>query len=783
MIGKPSLNATSSPTRRTVPESITGPARKLIASVIAGLDDSVETLFANVDDFFFDMANKDSGDQSKFFTSMRKIRMNRADVTEAFFAELLAAIEHAWGEQGEEATRLSNVSHDDMALLSDDEVEVATAKASIAARVRSKNAQVLGLLTGTITTATGSPPTDNSTNPLGAKLITETFGAAIHSLELDMRALLCLLKLFEREVIDRLETMYADALGLAKQSGIAIIPLADDTEQTVAQGDSTDSPSESSQNQAMLPGHALPGSQADQSGVMEFSALQQSLAGLVATPASDGSGTGPQVTPAGFVHSQLATGAVDIPLGSGATTSGTHPTNAQSGGSPTTANAIHAGNPGQGAAPISVAGLVHALTSSQPRYLDELEGGVDPSHTIPNLQSYVLALPDAAGFKNAEQPELDTLRIISALFDLVFHNPDVSLACKALLARLQFPVLKVALVDKTLFSVADHPAREFLNLLAADGVGWPSNNELLQKHRLYLAAERLVQEIDDKVETDASVFARAVEMWRELVEQKRVRAKGLERRVNEGALGKAKLNAARSIVERTINEDEGTRLPKPVVSFIADQLANALVTICIKSGVDSNDWTAGKEVLKTLISPWRSDEPISSDALEHQIPILMAQIDGLMVQIGSLGASERTAISAVETALHDRVAMLASDNLADSEPAFEAMERICIVEGETQQPKVPLDDPRLRAFVPGTWIEFKIPDTTNPLRCRLVVLIDQTQTYVFANDDGVKAYECSVAELLDDRECGRARVLGEQPLVERAMTDLVNNLQAQQPLG
>ena len=58
----------------------------------------------------------------------------------------------------------------------------------------------------------------------------------------------------------------------------------------------------------------------------------------------------------------------------------------------------------------------------------------------------------------------------------------------------------------------------------------------------------------------------------------------------------------------------------------------------------------------------------------------------------------------------------------------------------------------------------------------MVVLVDQTQTYVFASDDGLKVYERSVSDLLQELTDGTLRILTEQPLVERAMGDLVNNL-------
>ncbi|WP_353849977.1 DUF1631 family protein [Accumulibacter sp.] len=53
--------------------------------------------------------------------------------------------------------------------------------------------------------------------------------------------------------------------------------------------------------------------------------------------------------------------------------------------------------------------------------------------------------------------------MVATLFDFIFDDASVADPIKALVARAQIPVLKVAMLDKTFFSSKSHPARRLLD--------------------------------------------------------------------------------------------------------------------------------------------------------------------------------------------------------------------------------------------------------------------------------------------------------------------------------
>ncbi|MEG3012810.1 MAG: DUF1631 family protein, partial [Pseudomonas sp.] len=65
---------------------------------------------------------------------------------------------------------------------------------------------------------------------------------------------------------------------------------------------------------------------------------------------------------------------------------------------------------------------------------------------------------------------------------------------KALIARLQIPMLKVAVLDKSFFSRGSHPARRLLNEIGTAALGWGKRDDY-QRDSLYVRIEQVVQRL------------------------------------------------------------------------------------------------------------------------------------------------------------------------------------------------------------------------------------------------------------------------------------------------
>ena len=66
----------------------------------------------------------------------------------------------------------------------------------------------------------------------------------------------------------------------------------------------------------------------------------------------------------------------------------------------------------------------------------------------------------------------DVINLVSMLFEFILDDRTLPDSLKALIGRLQIPMLKVAVLDKTFFSRGSHPARRLLNEIASAALGW-----------------------------------------------------------------------------------------------------------------------------------------------------------------------------------------------------------------------------------------------------------------------------------------------------------------------
>ena len=97
-----------------------------------------------------------------------------------------------------------------------------------------------------------------------------------------------------------------------------------------------------------------------------------------------------------------------------------------------------------------------------------------------------------------------TIELVGMLFDHVMQDKQVPAEIKARLSRLQFPVLKAALMDAAFFASSAHPARKLIDRIAGTSAGWEPYGDDNQKY--LREVERVIAEILKKFETDLSVF-------------------------------------------------------------------------------------------------------------------------------------------------------------------------------------------------------------------------------------------------------------------------------------
>lgn len=99
-----------------------------------------------------------------------------------------------------------------------------------------------------------------------------------------------------------------------------------------------------------------------------------------------------------------------------------------------------------------------------------------------------------------------TIDLLTAIFDTVFRDQNISQEIRDLIRFLQIPVLKAALVDKNFFFQEEHPARRMIDLLSR--MGWEQRKG--PEDPLFQAMQRSVHRVGRDYDQELSVFAQAV---------------------------------------------------------------------------------------------------------------------------------------------------------------------------------------------------------------------------------------------------------------------------------
>ena len=371
-----------------------------------------------------------------------------------------------------------------------------------------------------------------------------------------------------------------------------------------------------------------------------------------------------------------------------------------------------------------------------------------------------------------EEADEDVINLVALLFEFILNDRSVPDAFKGLIARLQIPMLKVAVLDKRLFSRAGHPARRLLNDIASAAIGWNPQDDC-QRDSLYLRIDEVVQRLLNEFVEDTAIFSQLQTQFSTFIADERRRSELLEQHTRNAEVGRLRTEAARQGVAQALNRRLlGKVLPQAVVQFLQQAWSEVLLLANLKHGEQSVQWQAALRTMDELL--WSVGLRQDTEAGRH----LLEQLPGLL------------------KALRDGLASAAFDPFSTRE--FFLQLQALHVQGvenvdvlvEVRQPfvpgggppepidELPADDPNLlkaRELRIGTWVEWQQDETTF-LRCKLTAIMAPTDTYIFVGRTGLKALAKSVGQLAMAFKCGTLRTLDDGLLFDRALAAVIGNL-------
>lgn len=402
-----------------------------------------------------------------------------------------------------------------------------------------------------------------------------------------------------------------------------------------------------------------------------------------------------------------------------------------------------------------------------------------------------------------EQETSDTLDLVGMLFDHVLADSKASSTTHSLLTKLQVPILKVAIKDKSFFSKRNHPARQLLNSIAENGTFWADGDDVDQSlvERMQLVVDRITADFD----SDVGVFETMVgDLGRHVATIQR-KAEVSEKRYVEAAKGRERLEVARASAATSIDGFvKGRMLPPLVVHLLEGAWADVLALTQLRHEVDSPLYQERLEVAEQLAGCFNLDEPVSKEDFLELKPVLE---EGMSL-VGFHGPEIERTLKAVAELVVEGDALVPNLEPAEEREVTELVRNKARIGQDQDAPKTQeqaaehekksilahlrkeekaelsikeqqtLD--RLKQMPFGTWFEFVINQQGDVARRKLSWFSPVTGRCLFVNSRGAKVGEKTMDDMARDLVRGNAKLWEPQAesIIDRAWRSIKEKMKS-----
>lgn len=432
--------------------------------------------------------------------------------------------------------------------------------------------------------------------------------------------------------------------------------------------------------------------------------------------------------------------------------------------------------------------------------LNEYQHG--PARPDGVLVNHVKQVRDSEEAKQASGLEAVTMDIVAMLFDLIFDDARIPIGIKALISRLQIPVLKVAMLNPGFFGDRLHPTRRFLAGISGISTRWGSAVD--ESDPFYVKLSDLVERIQREFEEDVDIFGQAVDELEAFVDER-------EAEENDTALA-----AANVVIQHEIEADAWERAqqavrsflrsapqPAAVAGFLEEHWIAVLQRIAVHGRKAEADWESAIGVMQDLawsVTPKKlPDERLK---LIDLLPHLLAALNKGLDRIDGDPAQRRAFFDALvklhsaalkgESAgqLAEETPPAARQDEAPSAPEEEGdllvmrsvdngvqVEEVILVGA----PPVWRDGDRdifqqVNALRRGDWVEFIDEGQTS--RERLNWISPQRGILLFSNHRSAKAISITPDALAKQIRDGKAAIVRDEAIFERALNGALESINA-----
>ncbi|WP_028671542.1 DUF1631 family protein [Saccharospirillum impatiens] len=706
-------------------------SRRFVALLPALLDE----FFVASDDFLFRLAEKttDGFESGAYFDSLRALRLEKNSIREAIIKGVKTYTDEVAKGQVEAETTDAAPKVTELSLIEDDTLERGLAIDSFTNRILERSGDQWLAFRERLGVLTGRKDLNNEQTPFNPEVLGRMAMSALEGGNWSLKTTLLLFRLFDQKAVSKLLVFYQSNNNWLIEEGI--LP-----------------------NLKLI--NASTQNRPDMSSSETFEQLGQMLSQRMY-----GEHPGGQAQPGGYA-------------GGGFSGSGAGGYNAGAG---------MAGSGGQGV--MVAADALQALMGNLTRV--QAQASAAPvSLDLGEMKLWAQAQAQQVTAQVQGTQEAGTVSLVAMLFEYILDDQKLSAHMKQLMARMQIPIIKVALLDKEFFTESEHSARLLLNRMARAATGWQPD-EHLEDDVLLDGMERIVTRLNHEFESDLTMFDSALSEFDDLKAEYDAVAQARVSPMVEAEETQFKehqnQDRARLFMEALL---EGETLPEDAEHLLKRHWYRLMRGIYTTHG-EGKAWKTSARIARELVWSLQPNIQVTeSTRFARLLPNLRSGLhDGLKALGLNEGERDRL-MSAIDEWHQPRHQPLSESVWADQERLDAFTERSARADELVEQPQpLPVDEPVIQhkpadltyymdmveTFETGAWFDIENQSGKIERGC-LTAIVGMGSKYIFTDHQSNKVAERSAIGLAMALRNDGFRLVDDAPLFDRMIDTLVSEL-------
>ena len=416
--------------------------------------------------------------------------------------------------------------------------------------------------------------------------------------------------------------------------------------------------------------------------------------------------------------------------------------------------------------------ILQALSSlqSQPEFEQPTELKFDAEAVKQAVLQTIAKTSGGVVTKGINQIAEKTIDFIELVFDAIIEDEDISDTIKALLLRLQIPVIKASMLDQEFFIYDDHPARILLDKISEVGVGITEHTD-----EIYIKLDKIVSQLVSEYELDTKTFQNALGKLNAYVEERENEARAKEEEAQQQALRE---HARNTVLKSLRGVTAGKTLPEPIHALVLKRWPTLMFNHYLKAGKENDEWVAILECLRDIID---SVQPLqSAEDLAHLVAekdSLVERAQGFLAKTYKSKKDIKFVISGLIETYDDMI-----EDAAFTEDEVQTAEATVAEEGPKEKEPIKVEPahvpkkPLPSNIMPGMWFQIYMGEDLSPRRCKLSVIIVEDEKLIFVTHEGELISEKSFEEFIDELDSGKSSVIMGHSVFDYALNSVITKL-------